>query len=88
MLEAPLGWAIDAVSAQRRWDPAPADHATSLYDMLKNQILPLFYRQREADIFVRAHAIALNGSFFNAQRMLQQYALKGYLPLAHSGELG
>jgi hypothetical protein len=25
------------------------------------------------------HAIALNGSFFNTQRMVQQYAQKAYL---------
>jgi starch phosphorylase len=27
---------------------------------------------------VMRHAIALNGSFFNAQRMMQQYVVKAY----------
>jgi starch phosphorylase len=26
------------------------------------------------------HAIALNGSYFNTQRMLQQYVLNAYFP--------
>jgi len=27
---------------------------------------------------IMRHAIALNGSFFNTQRMMQQYVLKAY----------
>jgi hypothetical protein len=33
----------------------------------------LYYRERDG------HAIALNGSFFNTQRMVLQYVLKAYL---------
>jgi starch phosphorylase len=41
--------------------------------------LPLFYQDRERFLEVMRHAIALNGSFFNTHRMIQQYVLKAYL---------
>ena len=40
--------------------------------------MPLFYRDRDRFIDVMLHSIALNGSFFNAHRMIQQYVLKAY----------
>lgn len=36
------------------------------------------YRDRDHFIEIMLHCIALNGSFFNTQRMLQQYVLKAY----------
>jgi starch phosphorylase len=38
----------------------------------------LYYRDRDRFLDVMRHAIALNGSFFNTQRMVLQYALKAY----------
>jgi starch phosphorylase len=38
----------------------------------------LYYVQRDDYLDVMRHAIALNGSFFNTHRMLQQYVLKAY----------
>jgi starch phosphorylase len=58
-----------------------SDHsrdAASLYDKLEQIILPLYYVQRDDYLDVMRHAIALNGSFFNTHRMLQQYVLKAY----------
>jgi hypothetical protein len=37
-----------------------------------------FGQQRERFVDVMRHAIALNGSFFNTQRMVLQYVLKAY----------
>ena len=56
------------------------DHrdAASLYDKLEGVVVPLFYRDRERFIDVMRHAIALNGSFFNTQRMVLQYVTKAY----------
>jgi starch phosphorylase len=51
---------------------------SSLYDKLERVVIPLFYRERERFLDVMLHAIALNGSFFNAHRMMQQYVLKAY----------
>jgi len=58
-------------------DRSPRD-AASLYDKLERVVVPLFYRDRERFIDVMRHAIALNGSFFNTQRMVLQYVTKAY----------
>jgi starch phosphorylase len=53
--------------------------ADSLYAKLENVILPLFYKERARYLEVMQHAIAINGSFFNTQRMVQQYVTEAYL---------
>ena len=40
--------------------------------------MPAYYADREGLLNVMGHAIALNGSFFNTQRMMQQYVLNAY----------
>jgi starch phosphorylase len=45
----------------------------SRYEKVNQVVLPLFYRNRSGFSEVMRHAIALNGCFFNPQRMLQQY---------------
>lgn len=50
----------------------------SLYDKLERVIVPLFYHHRDEFIDVMRHAIALNGSFFNSHRMVEEYVLKAY----------
>jgi starch phosphorylase len=78
-VEGVTGWAIgeDAhASAERPVDSA--SHAASLYDKLERNILPLFYGNRTGLIEIMRHTIALNGSFFTAQRMLQEYLIKAY----------
>jgi len=58
--------------------PFPQD-AAALYDKPEQVVIPLFYHDLDRFISVMRHAIALNGSFFNTHRMLQQYVLKAYL---------
>ncbi len=78
-IEGVTGWALG-----ERCDITtnPGDRATcdaaSLYDKLEQIVIPLFYRDRERFLDVMRHAIALNGSFFNTQRMIQQYVLRAY----------
>jgi starch phosphorylase len=50
----------------------------SLYGKLEQIVIPLFYNDRNRFLQIMAHAIALNGSFFNTHRMMQQYVLKAY----------
>jgi starch phosphorylase len=57
---------------------ATSGDAICLYDRLERVVIPLYYRQRDRFLDVMKHAIALNGSFFNTQRMLQQYVAKAY----------
>ncbi len=79
--EGVTGWSIGqrepataTHSSRDRWAP----DAASLYDKLEHTIGPLFYRNPEGYADVMAHAIALNGSFFNSHRMLQEYVSKAY----------
>jgi len=78
-IEGRTGWSIGEGIA-----PSLANHeratadAESLYDRLEQVIVPQFYQDRDRYIEVMRHAIALNGSFFNAQRMLLQYIAKAY----------
>ncbi|MBI4341633.1 MAG: alpha-glucan family phosphorylase [Candidatus Omnitrophica bacterium] len=77
-LEGVTGWAIGADYGHAATQEQSANDAASLYDKLEQVILPLFYRNHDGYINVMQHAIALNGSFFNTQRMVQEYVLKGY----------
>ncbi|MBL9209078.1 MAG: alpha-glucan family phosphorylase [Opitutaceae bacterium] len=78
-IEGVTGWSIgdhhvsDAPAADR-----DAQDTRSLYDQLEHVVAPLFYRERPRFLEVMRSAIALNGSFFNTQRMVQQYVLKAY----------
>lgn len=69
-LEGTTGWPI----ADR---PGSADdeayEAGSLYHKLERTILPMFYGSPHAYVRVMRAAIAVNGSFFNTQRMVSQY---------------
>lgn len=75
-IEGVTGWAIDGATAL---DESRSHDAAALYDKLERAIIPSFYHDRSRYIEVMRHAIALNGSFFNTQRMLLQYAQKAYL---------
>jgi starch phosphorylase len=78
-IEGVTGWAVggDQGSAGGNGDRTAQD-AASLYDQLEHAVVPLFYRDRARFIDVMRQAIALNGSFFNTQRMVEQYVLKAY----------
>ncbi len=72
-LEGMTGWAIGNGEQSNR-----ESEATDLYDKLERVIVPMFYGRREQYIDIMRHAIAVNGAFFNTQRMLQEYVLKAY----------
>jgi len=78
-IEGRTGWAIDPgpVDNDRRTSP----DAEALYDKLDKVIIPLYTKNRPGFIDVMSHAIALNGSFFNTQRMVLEYNLEGLLSL-------
>ena len=68
------GWAIDDGDSD-------AAEATSLYDKLEHKIAPTFGRPN-AWARMQQHCIAMNGSFFNTDRMLGQYFANAYFPQA------
>ena len=55
-----------------------AAEAASLYEKLEKIILPLYYKEADQFTQVMRSAIALNGSFFNTQRMISQYVRHAY----------
>jgi len=74
-VEGVTGWAI----GEKLEDSSdPISEVDSLYDKLEWVILPLFHQQPMAFAEVRRSAIALNGSFFNTQRMVFQYLRNAY----------
>lgn len=68
------GWAIDHAAE----GDSSAYDANALYEKLERVVLPVYYRDRGRFVDVMRHAMALNGSFFNTQRMMLQYVLKAY----------
>lgn len=79
-IEGVTGWAIGEL---RRSAPVvPTDNradAEALYEKLEEVILPMFYNERSRYLGIMQHAIAINGSFFNTQRMVQQYITDAYM---------
>ena len=85
-VEGITGWAVGADGHHN--DASLADtatHAAALYDTLERAVLPTFYEHRESFIDMMRYTIALNGAFFTAQRMLQEYIAKAYDLAAYAG---
>jgi len=78
LIEGVTGWAIGDEKREREDESSGVRDAASLYDKLERVIIPKFLGDRSRFIEVMRHAIAVNGSFFNTQRMLQQYVLSAY----------
>jgi starch phosphorylase len=76
-IEGVTGWAIGEDSNPPADDRSAAD-AASIYDKLEHAIIPIFHQQHDRFTEIMCHAIALNGSFFNSHRMVEEYALKAY----------
>ncbi|NLE44920.1 MAG: alpha-glucan family phosphorylase, partial [Chloroflexi bacterium] len=79
-IEGVTGWSLGD-----SWQTASDStaEATSLYDKLEYLILPTFYGRPNAFTEIMRSAIALNGSFFNAQRMVAQYVTNAYIHEPH-----
>jgi starch phosphorylase len=71
-IEGITGWSIDAATGD---DDAWA--ARELYTQLEEHVLPAFANPSAYAAVMRG-AIAFNGSHFNAQRMLAEYAIAAY----------
>jgi len=78
-IEGVTGWAIGQLRQSGDESLDNAADAESLYDKLEHVILPMYYNEQHKYLSVMQHAIAINGSFFNTQRMVQQYVTDAYL---------
>ncbi len=77
-IEGITGWSIGGTDIPA--DPARANGADApdLYAKL-DAIVPLYRGDRGRWLSVMKHTIALNASYFNTHRMVQQYAINAYL---------
>ncbi|PYU49412.1 MAG: alpha-glucan family phosphorylase [Acidobacteria bacterium] len=80
-IEGVTGWCIGESRRSAAGSAATdnAAEAEALYNQLEGVILPMYYNDRAKFLAVMQHAIAINGSFFNTQRMVQQYITDAYL---------
>lgn len=76
-IEGVTGWAIeDQKEKNSNW--SERDTSISLYEALEQKIIPVYKDSRDQFINIMRHAIAINGSFFNTERMLKEYIVAGY----------
>lgn len=73
-IEGVTGWAIEDGEDD-------ADEANNLYKKLETAVVPLFKGEPEHWARIMRMSIALNGSFFNTNRMVMQYARNSYYPI-------
>jgi starch phosphorylase len=78
-IEGITGWSIGENERKGAEAQDLVKDADSLYDKLERAVIPAFYQNRDRFLDIMLHSIALNGSFFNTHRMIQQYVLKAYL---------
>jgi starch phosphorylase len=77
-MEGITGWAIGENHRLAPSDGDRAKDARALYQKLEEVVLPLYYEQRKRYIEVMGYTIALNGAFFNTDRMIGEYLKKAY----------
>ena len=77
-IEGITGWAIGHNGRDTETERDTKQDASALFDKLESTIIPIYYNRPEQFRCIMSHSIALNGSFFNTQRMVQQYVLKAY----------
>jgi len=75
-VEGVTGWSIGGMEPEGD----QSKDANEIYLKLERVILPLYYGLPFAYAEVMRSAIALNGSFFNTQRMVEQYVRNAYFP--------
>jgi starch phosphorylase len=51
-----------------------------LYRKLRDVIVPMYYHDPEQYARIMRTTIAINGSYFTAQRMIEQYLSNAYRP--------
>lgn len=77
-IENVTGWAIGQDQNIHESGSERERTAENIYAKLEHIILPMFYHDRDRYVDIMRHAIAINGSYFNTQRMVHQYAVRAY----------
>jgi starch phosphorylase len=77
-MEGVTGWAIGSRDRGPSFERRDDEDAQDLYRKLEETILPLYYGDPLRWAELMRFTIALNASFFNTQRMVQQYVIHAY----------
>jgi len=77
-IENVTGWSIGPHPEEGRNRDVDEEDADDLYKKLEYVIIPRFEDDPHAWVKMMRSAIAINGSFFNTQRMMEQYVLGAY----------
>jgi starch phosphorylase len=78
-IEGVTGWAIE--------DGANDDEeANALYNKLESAVVPLYLDAPEKWARLMCNTLAFNGSYFNTNRMVRQYARNAYYPMRLTAE--
>jgi glycogen phosphorylase len=72
-IEGFTGWAIEDGANDE-------EEANSLYSKLENAVVPLYRDSQEKWAQLMRNTLAFNGSYFNTNRMVKQYARSAYYP--------
>jgi glycogen phosphorylase len=84
-IEGVTGWAIGPEPGSDGRAPDPTGDAERLYAALEEVVVPAYYKDRDGLLAIGRHAMAINGSFFSAHRMVDEYSRRAYhLPLVAS----
>jgi glycogen phosphorylase len=78
-IEGITGWSFGSCQPIEDRAVADAEDGADLYRKLERVVLPAFFEARERWIAIMRQCIALNASFFNSHRMVQQYVTNAYL---------
>jgi len=71
------GWSLGPEKTEQDESDDKIDQQ-DLYDKLENWIMPKYYKDRDNWTRTMRSCIAINASFFNTNRMIQQYVLNAY----------
>jgi starch phosphorylase len=87
-IEGVTGWAVGTPDPAKVASRTDEDDARDLLAALETRVLPLYYRDTRGWSRLMRHTIALVGSFFNTQRMVQEYVQLAYRDLPPNGGAG
>ncbi len=79
-IEGVTGWAIES-SAATDEKVIDAEEAQSLYHKLETAVVPLYSGSPEKWAQMMRTTLAINGSYFNTNRMVKQYVRNAYYPM-------
>ena len=77
-IEGVTGWSIGPHPEGMKSVGGDAEDAEDMYTKLEYVILPRYEQERGEWVKVMRQTIAINGSFFNTHRMVEQYVLGAY----------